>query len=201
MIFKSSENRISSNFFANRDVVDIAKDLLGKKICTNIKNQFTSGMIIETEAYKGIKDKASHAFGGRRTARNSAMFEKEGTLYVYICYGIHCLFNIVCNKKNIPDAILIRAIHPMHGLDVMRRRTNKKSEKRIASGPGKLSKALGIDMKFNGKNLEGDNLWIENHSISEDVVARQRIGVEYAGEDSKLLRRFYIKGSPFVSVK
>ena len=106
----------------------------------------------------------------------------------------------MCNKKNIPDAILIRAIHPMHGLDIMRRRTNKKSEKRIASGPGKLSKALGIDMKFNGKNLEGDNLWIENHSISEDVVAKERIGVEYAGEDSKLLRRFFnIKNLPNIA--
>ena len=201
MIFKSSTNRISSHFFASRDVSDIAKDLLGKKICTNIKNQFTAGIIIETEAYEGIKDKASHAFGGRRTARNSAMFEKEGTLYVYICYGIHYLLNIVCNKKNIPDAILIRAIHPVHGVDVMRRRTNKKTRERIASGPGKLSKALGIDMTFNGKSLEGDNLWIENHSIPRDIVTKERIGVQFAGEDSKLLRRFYIKGSPFVSVK
>ena len=193
--------QITSTFYTSNNILKTAKQLLGKILCTNINNKLTTGKIVEVEAYLGINDKACHSYNNKRTKRTAPMFEKGGIAYVYLCYGIHYLFNIVCNKKNIPDAILIRAIHPMHGVDIMCSRTNKKSEKRIGSGPGKLSKALGIDMTLNGKSIEGDNLWIENHSISGDVVAKERIGVEYAGEDSKLLRRFYIKGSPFVSVK
>ena len=201
MILKKSTNKLSINYFNNKDVIDIAKSLVGKILCTNIKNNYTSGIIVETEAYKGINDRASHAYGGKKTSRNHVMYKMGGTIYVYICYGIHHLFNIVCNETNIPDAVLIRAIQPVEGIDIMLRRTNKTSHRGITSGPGKLSQALGIDKKLNGVSIIGDNLWVETSSFRGTIVESERIGVEYAEKDSKLLRRFYMKGNEYISVK
>ena len=196
-------NKLPASYYLNSDVVFLAKDLIGKVIHTNIDNNITSGMIVETEAYKSVGDKASHAYCGRRTSRNEKMYDVGGIAYVYMCYGIHYLFNIVTNKKNIPDAVLIRAIEPKHGLNIMNKRIPKPSIEFHKSGPGRLSKALGIDMRLNGKSLNSNTLWITNntHSNSFDVVHKKRIGIHYAQEDKNLPWRFYIKNNKFVSMK
>ncbi len=186
--------RISIDYFQKDDVVGLAKDLLGKYIFTKIDGQLAGGIITETEAYNGVKDKASHSFGGRRTARNEMMYHAGGVAYVYLCYGMHRMMNIVTNKEDIPDAILLRAIFPTHGEELMLQRLgyNKMSSK-LTNGPGKLSKALGINMIHNGIKLNSPQLWLEDHGVKfedEQIQIGPRIGVDYAGEDALLPYRF-----------
>ena len=146
-------NKLPKSYYLNEDVVFLAKDLLGKTLFTNFNNNLTSGMIIETEAYRSINDKASHAYQNKKTKRNEMMYSQGGVIYVYICYGIHALLNIVTNQKNIADAILIRAIQPIDGVRTMQERTSKTNILDLASGPGKLSVSLGIDIDSNGEKL------------------------------------------------
>jgi DNA-3-methyladenine glycosylase len=186
-------------------VVLIARELLGKIIQTNFDGCVTSGKIVETEAYIGITDRASHAWSGRRTARNEHMYAKAGTAYVYICYGIHQMFNIVTNRKEIPDAVLIRAVQPIKGVDVMMLRTGKRfSDATITKGPGNVAKALGINKIHSGENLLGTNISIfaDINLVSEEQIGiSKRVGVDYAGEDALLPFRFYLKGNKYVSGK
>tara|TARA_Y100001968_G_C19334018_1_gene705834 strand:+ start:174 stop:776 length:603 start_codon:yes stop_codon:yes gene_type:complete len=195
--------KLDYDFYQQDDVVLISKQLLGKVIYTNINNHITSGIIIETEAYAGVNDRASHAYGGKLTNRTEIMYAKGGVSYVYLCYGIHHLFNIVTNKKNIPHAILIRAIEPIKGLEVMMRRRGKtRLDNSLTNGPGILSMALGIKKIHSGISLLGDIIWIEDHNIhfkSTEIVSSTRIGIDYAKADSKLLWRFYIKNNDWVS--
>lgn len=193
-------------FYKRADVVEIAKDLLGKIVYTNIDGHITSGRIVETEAYVAMIDKASHAYGGRRTARNEHMYEAAGTTYVYICYGMHQMLNVVTNKKDIPDAVLIRAVEPIEGIDVMLKRTGKATfDATLTKGPGNVGKALGISKKHSGLLLVDDGIYIysdERSAINEkDIGSSKRIGVESAGPDALLPYRFYIKGNKFVSGK
>ena len=201
----SNQHRIKLplSYYLNTNVVCLAKDLLGKVIYTNINQQITSGIIIETEAYKSVNDKASHSYLNKRTPKNENMYHTGGIAYVYLCYGIHYLLNIVTNKENIADAVLIRAIEPKDGIEIMERRISKNSIISFKSGPGKLSKALGVDMSFNGKSLSLDEIWIEDQSDapSFEIEQKHRIGIKYAEEDKKLPWRFYIKNNKFVSVK
>lgn len=189
--------RISSSFYNREDVVSLARELIGKRLCTFVNKQYTSGIITETEAYAGVADKASHAFGGRFTERTKTMYEKGGTSYVYLCYGIHHLFNIVTNKKGTPHAILIRGIFPEEGIEIMlQRRGKNKADKTLAAGPGTVSQALGIQVKHSGISLLEQTIWLEETSISvpaELISAGPRIGVDYAGEDAKLPYRFLLK--------
>jgi DNA-3-methyladenine glycosylase len=196
--------KLPLSFYNRPDVVTIAKELLGKKLMTSIDGVLTGGIITETEAYEGVTDKASHAYNGRRTARTEVMYHKGGTSYVYLCYGIHHLFNVVTNKKDIPHAVLIRAIEPLTGLDTMLSRTRKSAiDFTLTSGPGNLSLALGIHHRLhNGISLSGDIIWIEttHKRIEKDnIVATPRIGVNYAEEDAYRLYRFFIKNNPWVS--
>jgi DNA-3-methyladenine glycosylase len=166
----------------------------------------TSGRIVEVEAYNGIVDKASHAAGGRRTNRNEVMYGEGGMSYVYLCYGIHHLFNVVTNRQETPHAILIRALEPIKGIDVMLERTGKKKlDNTLTKGPGNVSKALGISFKLHsGLSLLNKELFIAEDDFElsrKDIVATPRIGVDYAAEDASLLYRFFIKGNPFVSGK
>ena len=153
-------------------------------------------MIVETEAYVGINDKASHAYNNKKTNRTEVMYEKGGVCYVYLCYGIHYLINIVTGEKNIPHAILIRAIEPKDGIDIMlQRRSLKKTSFNITNGPGKLSQALAINKILNGKSLNSNKIWIEDLKINideKDILSSPRIGVDYAKEDAKLPYRFYL---------
>lgn len=185
---------LKKDFFLQEDVVEIAKSLIGKILITHIDGIITSGIIAETEAYAGITDKASHAFGGRRTKRTETMFKEGGRAYVYFCYGMHCLFNVVTNIEDIPHAVLIRGIIPFESYDVMKSRAKWKSAKAyLPNGPGKVCKCLGITMQMNDKIINDDLLWIcepiDNQKI--DVIETTRVGVDYAGNDALLPYRFY----------
>jgi DNA-3-methyladenine glycosylase len=185
---------LPQSFYTRDNVVQIAQDLLGKVIVTTIDGAYTSGIITETEAYSGRNDKACHAHQGRVTKRTQIMYATGGCAYVYLCYGIHHLFNIVTNEEGFADAILIRAIQPLDGVKHMKQRRNKdKVDAKFAGGPGTLSQALGITKELYGASLleQSDSIWIENHGISvQEIKASPRIGIDYAEEDALLPWRF-----------
>ena len=191
--------KLTKDYFLGDDVLAIARDLLGKSLFTRMDGQLTGGLICEVEAYKGTNDRASHAYGGRRTRRNEMMYHEGGVAYVYLCYGIHHLLNFVTNADGIPDAILIRGIMPTHGEELMLRRTGKrKITPDIGIGPGKVSKLLGLTVADNGLTLCGDTLWIEDRGLvvpESQLEITPRIGVDYAGEDALLPYRFVARMS------
>jgi DNA-3-methyladenine glycosylase len=195
--------KLPYSFYQQDDVVSLAQQLLGKELYSFVDGKLTGGIIVETEAYNGVTDKASHAYGARFTPRTATMYENGGIAYVYLCYGMHYLFNVVAGGKGNPLAILIRGIEPVEGIATMLTRRNMQQfAPRISAGPGSLSKALGIDKALNAKDLQGDELWIadSNRLIeSNQVVTSPRVGVDYAAEDALLPWRFYIKGNKFVS--
>lgn len=197
--------KLEREFYDRPDVVKIAKELLGRVIVTTFNGIITSGRIVETEAYAGVIDRASHAWGGRRTNRTEIMYGRPGTAYVYLCYGIHHLFNVVTNKPDIPHAILIRAVEPLTGIpDMLLRTGKKKADHTLTKGPGNVSKALGIYTMHTGLDLLGNDIFITGEEVkvkARDIVITPRIGVDYAGEDAKLPYRFIIKGNPYVSGK
>ena len=197
--------KVPLSFYERKDVVKIAKELLGKIVVTNFDGKITSGRIVETEAYVGFTDKASHAFGGRRTARNEHMYSAAGTAYIYICYGMHQMLNVVTNDKEIPDAILIRAIEPLDGIEIMLERTGKsKLDKTLTCGPGNVGKALGIFKHHSGLFLLDEQIYLldDRGKISEENLGvSKRIGVDGAGADAQLPYRFYVKGNKYVSGK
>lgn len=197
--------KLSLNFYKRKDVVAIAKELLGKVVVTNIDGKKTSGRIVETEAYVAHVDKASHAFGGKRTARNEHMYATAGTAYVYICYGMHQMLNVVTNDKDVPDAILIRAVEPLQGIDIMLQRTGKQQlDFTLTKGPGNVGKALGIFKHHSGLHLLDDEIYIadDGFKINENEIGISgRIGVASAGADALLPYRFYVRGNKFVSGK
>ncbi|MFB9107445.1 DNA-3-methyladenine glycosylase [Flavobacterium gyeonganense] len=195
--------KLQYSYYQNRDVLYLAKDLLGKVLFTQINGQVTADIIVETEAYYGLTDKASHAYGGRRTNRNETMYSEGGVSYVYLCYGIHYLFNIVSSVEGEPHAILIRGIEPLIGKEIIEsRRKISVTNPSISSGPGSAAKALGIDKSFNEKDLTGEEIWIEDHGTqyqADQVASTSRIGVAYAKEDALLPWRFFIKNNKYVS--
>lgn len=186
--------KLTKDYFLTDDVVAVARDLIGKSLFTMVDGQLAGGVICETEAYKGTADRASHAFGGRRTKRNEMMYREGGVTYVYLCYGMHHLLNFVTNAADIPDAVLIRGIVPTHGTELMLRRTGKrKVTPDIGIGPGKVSKLLGLTVADNGLSLCGDRLWIEDRGLlvpDSAIQVTPRIGVDYAGADALLPYRF-----------
>ncbi|MBP2615620.1 DNA-3-methyladenine glycosylase [Chryseobacterium jejuense] len=195
--------KLPLSYYSNQDVLFLAQDLLGKVLFTDIDGEITAGIIVETEAYFGVKDKASHAYGGRRTDRTETLYNHGGVSYVYLCYGIHHLFNVVTSVEDDPHAVLIRAVEPLIGTEIMELRRNMPvSKAAISSGPGSAAKALGIDRSFNKKDLNGNEIWIEDHGIqytSDAIVTGPRIGVAYAQEDALLPWRFFVKGNKYVS--
>lgn len=195
--------KLPLSFYQQEDVSDIAKQLLGKYLFTKIEGKLTGGMIVETESYGGAHDRASHAYQNRYTDRTKPLYENGGIAYVYLCYGMHCLLNVVTNKKNIPHAVLIRAIEPTCGIASMLRQKNKtKLEQTLTSGPGALTKALGITLKHNGLKFTGPIMWIEDKKVEikeENIVKSPRVGVEYAKEDALLPLRFRILNNKWTS--
>ena len=192
------------SFYLQTDVVKIARDLLGKYLVTRFDGKITTGMITETEAYEGITDKASHAYGNRLTNRTEVMFREGGIAYVYLCYGMHSLFNIVTHEKGIPHAVLIRGILPVDGIDTMLSRVGKsKITPSISTGPGKVSKLLGIHYSASGMDichkpvtLEESGIWLEDRGViinKQKILTTPRIGVGYAGRDALLQYRFVIR--------
>ncbi len=197
MIYNLEMKKIPKSFYLRNDVIQIAKDLLGKYIFSSENGYVCGGIITETEAYGGITDKASHAYGNRRTSRTETMYKEGGVAYVYLCYGIHSLFNIVTNIEDVPHAVLIRGFYPLHGSEKMLERTNKrKVDYYLCNGPGKVSKALGITTEQNSCDLEGDKIWLEDRGVvvpEKDIIKTKRIGIDYAEEDVDLLYRYLIE--------
>ena len=197
--------KLSKSFYLREDVLQISKDLLGKYLVTNFDNNLTVGKIVETEAYRAPDDKACHAYGNRMTDRTKTMFEKGGVSYVYLCYGIHHLFNVVTAPEGIAHAILIRGIEPVENVNVMLQRRNfEKLKYNLTAGPGTLTKALGISTNNNGSSLTEENstIWIEdrgNMVLEKNIVASPRVGVGYAEECALWDWRFRVKDSKWTS--
>lgn len=201
----SSLPPLDSTFFQRSAVAEIAKDLLGKCLISHQNGQLTAGIIVETEAYSGMNDKACHAHNKKRTPRTETMFLPGGHAYVYLCYGLHHLFNVVTNKEGEPDAILIRALQPLAGKDVMAQRRGKElNSPLLTKGPACVAQALEISRQKNAWDLtRGNEFWIADHNLQipeSEVVSTARIGVAYAGEDALKPWRFYWKNNPWVSV-
>jgi len=195
--------KLSRDFYLV-DAVTLARRLLGKVLVHRSPEGVTSGLIVETEAYMGIHDKASHAYGGKRTRRNEVMYLEGGHAYIYLNYGIHHLLNVVAGPRDVPMAVLIRAVEPLEGVELMARRRgielDDKSLYKLCNGPGKLTKAMGISVRLNGEDLTGDRLYIiDPGEIPDKIVSTRRIGVDYAGEYALKPWRFYIAGSRYVS--
>jgi len=195
--------KIPEAYYDSDDVVALSRDLIGKYLFTSIDGEVTGGYIVETEAYAGVIDKASHAHGGKVTPRTQTMYMQGGVSYVYLCYGIHEMFNVVVSAEGQPHAILNRAVNPTDGLEVMMQRRNMLTLKpNITKGPGSVAKALGISRKINAVSLQSDTIWIEDRGLTfpdDEVAAGPRIGVDYAGKDALLPYRFYVKGNIYVS--
>ncbi len=181
-------DKLQKEFYTRDDVLVVARDLLGKVLCSDIDGCLTRAVITETEAYAGVEDRASHAYGGRRTRRTEPMYAEGGIAYVYLCYGIHHLFNVVAGGAENPLAVLIRAGLPLAGIDeILARRGKTQVDRTLLAGPGSLAQALGIRTGHTGTSLSGNRIWIEDHGIdvsNDAVVAGPRIGVDYAGEDA-----------------
>ena len=196
--------KLGNSFYRRNNVVQIAMELLGKVICRKVDGYISKGLITETEAYSGENDKACHAHLGRFTKRTATMYESGGVAYIYLCYGIHHLFNIVTNEQGKADAVLVRAVEPIIGIDFMKEnRSVRGKDIKLAAGPGKLTQALKISKELNGENLvDSDVLWIEEGETqiqTNDIVSSKRIGIDYAEEDADLLWRFYLKENNSVS--
>ena len=197
--------KLPKTFYTREDVVQIARELLGKYLVTEFDGQRTAGKIVETEAYRGPDDKACHAWMNRRTHRTGIMFAEGGHAYVYLCYGIHHLFNIVTGKKDMPHAILVRAIEPTDNVELMLERRNlAKLAPRLTAGPGSLTQALGIRTQHTGLSLvaTGSPIWLEDRGeevSEEDIIASPRVGVDYAGECALWDWRFRVRGSRWTS--
>lgn len=194
---------LSMEFYRRPDTAGIARELLGKVIITDIGGIQSSGRIVETEAYLGAGDRACHAYNYRRTNRTETMYLPGGYAYVYMCYGIHHLFNVVTHVENEPHAVLVRAVEPLEGLEIMMKRRDKlKFLPSLTAGPGVLSKALGISRDHSGQSLSGPVIRLEDQGFEikpSEIIASPRVGVDYAGEDALLPLRFRIKDNPFTS--
>lgn len=198
--------RLGDSFYRRSDLLNVALELLGKKLVVREKDDsLSAGIIVETEAYNGIHDRACHAFNGRRTARTETMYQAGGIAYVYKTYGIHDLINIVTGGEGHPTVILLRAIEPLMGIEKMleRRRISNPQDHRLTAGPGMLTQALGITLADNGTDLQqGNRIWLEEtdyHYTSEQIITSPRVGVAYAGADALLPYRFRIKDHNWVS--
>ena len=195
-------NKLPRDFYTRSDVLEVARDLLGKKLVVPNRNgSRVAGIIVETEAYRGPEDRASHAYHGRRTNRTETMYGIGGTAYVYFVYGMYNQFNVVTGVEDTPHAILVRAVEPIEGLDIMRRRRRGRSEYELSSGPGRLCLAMGIDRKLDKADLLGARVWIEEGaSISPGQIASgPRVGIDYAEKWITKPWRFWLRDNPFVS--
>lgn len=193
-------------FYQRQKTIQIAKDLIGKLLITNFNDKITATRICETEAYLGVTDRASHSYNHRKTKRTEIMYEAGGVAYIYLCYGIHHLFNVVTNQENVPHAILIRAGIPVIGEDLMAKRMNCTiNNPRITRGPGNLSRAMGLSTKFTGTSLQSKKIWLTDDGYKikpkADIISTPRIGVDYAGEDAFLPYRYYLKNCLYVSAQ
>ena len=195
--------------FYDRDAVVVAQELLGKILVYEVNGYKLTARIVETEAYMGIEDKAAHSYGGRKTNRVAVMYGKPGFVYIFMIYGMYFCFNIVTREEGIPQAVLIRAVEPLEGLEEMAHHRFQKEywqltpqqKKALTNGPGKLCKAFSIDKKLNGSDVCGNTIYIKDgKQDTVDIVEAKRVGIDYAQEAAEFLWRFYIKDNLYVSV-
>jgi DNA-3-methyladenine glycosylase len=192
--------------FYQRDTITVAKDLLGKILVHESIEGIAAGRIVETEAYRGPEDQAAHSSGGRRTARNEVMYGQKGYAYVYFIYGLYYCFNLTAgNVAGKPEAVLLRALEPVEGVDIMTKRRGAKQGKvtGLTNGPSRLCMAMGITKAQNKLDLTAPLIYIKDAPsiLPENMVDTTRVGIDYAGEWKNKCWRFYIKGNKFVSVK
>ena len=196
------KEKLSSRFYLRKDTIKVARELLGKLVVVpTSEGTRVSAMIVETEAYLGEIDKAAHSFDGRRTNRTEVMYAEGGSVYIFFVYGMYYQLNVVAGPVDHPHAILIRAVEPVEGIELMRQRRGKMPDKNLTSGPGKLCIALGIDRSFNGEKFYGDRIWIEKYKkiSASDIECGKRVGIDYAEEFADKPWRFWIKGNANVS--
>jgi DNA-3-methyladenine glycosylase len=199
---RTKSRKLPREFYARQNVVTVARELLGKLLVVPANDgSRVSGMIVETEAYRGPEDRASHAYGGRRTKRTETMYQPGGTVYVYFVYGMYYQFNVVTNIRDTPHAVLVRALQPLEGIENMRDRRQTHSDRNLTSGPGKLCIAMGIDRKLDREDLLGERVWIEEgEKIPRTRIATgPRVGIDYAEGWIEKPWRFWLKDNPFVS--
>jgi DNA-3-methyladenine glycosylase len=198
-----THRKLSREFYTRANVLTVARQLLGQVLVVPAQDGTrVSGIIVETEAYRGPRDRASHAYGGRRTNRTETMYQIGGTAYVYFVYGMYCQFNVVTNVNEIPHAVLVRAVEPVEGIGLMRKRRPGPSDHHLTNGPGKLCIALGIDRTLDQADLLGERVWIEagdSRIPPFGIASGPRIGVDYAEEWAEKPWRFWIRNNPFVS--
>ena len=195
-------HKLQRSFYTRTNVVTVARDLLGKLLVVPANNgERVSGIIVETEAYRGPLDRAAHSYGGRRTKRTEPMYGIGGTAYVFFVYGMYYQFNVVTNAADTPHAVLIRAVEPVEGIELMRKRRAGQPDRNLTKGPGKLCIALGIDRRLDGEDLLGDRVWLESGSTvaRSKIASGPRFGIDYAGEWVTKPWRFWVKDNPFVS--
>jgi DNA-3-methyladenine glycosylase len=201
----SNWDKLPASFYTRTDVVQITRELLGKILVTNFDESITAGRIVEAEAYNGPHDKAAHSFGNRRTKRTEVMYGEGGVAYVYLCYGIHQMFNIVTSIADVPNAILIRALEPIAGIETMLKRSSKSVHGNdLTRGPGNVAKALGLHTTHTGLSLQSNEIYVADDGFKyneTDIAITTRIGVDYAAEDALLPYRFIVKGNKYVSGK
>ena len=194
--------KLIREFYTRTDTVAIAKELLGKKLVSNFNGQLTSGIICETEAYCGREDRGCHAYNGRLTPRTEIMYAEGGVVYVYLCYGVHYLFNVITHENNDPHAVLIRAIEPTDGIETMlSRRKIKQYNNSLAAGPGLVAQCLGFTTKHTGISLLENTIWIEDAEtiVNKNIISSARVGMNFEGPYKLIPWRFRIKNSPFTS--
>lgn len=204
--------RLNKDFF-NRDTLIVAKELLGKILVRKIDGVILKGKIVETEAYIGAIDKASHAYGGKRTNRTETLYAEPGTVYVFSIYGMYYCLNLISEEKDVAAGVLIRGIEPLEGREKMSQLRYKKNyeelssyeKKNFSNGPSKLCMALGIDKRDNCINtISSEELYVEEDFLNKEafsIVESKRIGIDYAEEAKDFLWRFYIKDNKFISKK
>lgn len=194
--------QLPHSFYRRDDTIAIARDLLGKLLVVpDATGRRVSGIIVETEAYLGTTDRAAHSYAGRRTPRNEVTYGTGGYTYVFFIYGMYYQLNIVCGEVDSPHVVLIRAVEPIEGIEIMRERRGEMKGRNLTSGPGKLCIAMAINRELNGENLRGKRIWLEDHRsfADDDITVGTRIGIDYAGEDAEKPWRFWVKGNEFVS--
>jgi DNA-3-methyladenine glycosylase len=196
--------KLTREFYTRGDTLQIARELIGKiLVVPTAGGERVSGIIVETEAYLGIEDKAAHSYGNRRTKRTETMFAVGGTVYIFFIYGMYYQFNVVVGEEGTPHACLIRAVEPMEGIEIMRERRGQMKDANLTSGPGKLCIAFGIDKTFNNEDLLGNRVWLEDGAkiTADEIACGKRIGIDYAEEYAEKPWRFWLKNNLFVSRK
>ncbi len=197
---------LKRDFYTRTDTLRVARELLGKRLVVpSEEGERVSGLVVEVEAYLGVEDRGAHSYGGRRTRRTETMFGAGGRAYVFFVYGMHHQFNVVTGPEGQPHVALVRAVEPDEGVELMKARRPVSKERELTSGPGKLCRALGIDLTFDGEDLTtGRRVWLEETGIKyrpDEIAAGPRIGIDYAGEDALKPWRFWVKGNEYVSRK